>query len=545
MISQEAIQRILGIEDRVHLAAGDMAKQFVVTFYSDDSRASSAVKSFVEKFKTSLTNLGVQIVPLDSVWENVPTKKRITRFFKYLMNDIFWVIRKLLNLPEIGFFLSPKTLLKLSGGKRIKKRVCIVCIGEQESNMLPMQYIVSFKTNSIITIVDFPNGIDESSNFSQHFDTAMSLFAYHMTNIVIAVDKSKWMVYNFNASHPIYRIDDIEFDNKILNSIIPKIAAPISPHKLNEFIITDDRFDPYDIKHEYIIKEMRQGGSAFENTGLYPKGKNIDKLPFRHNFHRLIGKMHLDDRSGMSFGFIAFQMPTNVFHVKTKNEFVKKYPEAFLESDYFTDKLSNIVYLLMRINSDEIVIKIPDVWVMTLRSGSDKTHFNPKTDLLKIGLVNGKMRMQFPKNLKIDRNYKPSFDTKVILAHAVGNAIIAQIAKYFGKYESFIKSIEDKGIAISHWHGYFNNKKLPKEIMMYGRDNPHVSCSSPQSAIYALQGKLKAFSDRISAMNDADYIGDIHIEPHHGINISYPSLIDLANYIQANQDITELGNKYL
>jgi len=545
VISQEAIQKILGIGEKVHVTAPNMAKQFKATFYPNRSEASDEVRSFADRFEKSLKNLGVEIVPFDSVWETIPFDKRIARFFKYILNDIVWLARKSLHLTEINFFLSFNTIVRLSSGRRIKKGICIVCVGEQDADKLPMQFISSFKTNSIITIVDFPKNIDASSNFSAHFDAAMSLFAYHMTNIAIAVDRTKWMVYNFNASHPIYSIADPEFDTRVLKAIIPKVVAPISPHKLNEFRISNDQFSVSDKEHQHVIEEMKQGGLIFDRTGLYPSGKKIDELPFRHNFHRLIGKLHLDNRSGMSFGFIAFQMPTKIFMLQSLSDFTQNHLDAFSKHDFYCDQSTKIIYICIDIGSKKMVMRVPDVWVMTLRSGADKTHFNPKTDLLKIGLVNGEMHMQLPLGLEVDRDYRPSFDTKVILAHAIGNALIAQLSNYIKVNSEFVKNIETAGVSISHWHGYFNEKLLPKGLLVYGRDNPHVSCSSPQSAIYALQGKLEAFSAKMKSMNKDSYVGDVHIEPHHGINISYPSLTALAQYILNNAGSTELGNKYL
>jgi hypothetical protein len=182
---------------------------------------------------------------------------------------------------------------------------------------------------------------------------------------------------------------------------------------------------------------------------------------------------------------------------------------------------------------------------MTLRSGSDKTNFDPQTDLIKIGLHNGVMLMQFPINLKISATCKPSFDTKVILAHAVGNVIIASVLKYLDEKNDFSHNLNTHGMAISHWHGYFNREYLPTGMAMYGEGNPHVSCSSPQSAIYALQGKLLTFVNQIMSTGDVKYIGDIHVEPHHGINVTYNSLTGLAKYILDNPESTVLGNKYL
>jgi len=332
-----------------------------------------------------------------------------------------------------------------------------------------------------------------------------------------------------------------------LHTLVPKIAAPIRPHAFREFKISEKTFNADDIAHRRISQELKQGAALFERTGLYPKGKKIDELPFRHNFHRLIGKLHLDNRSGMSFGFFAHQMPTSVDMPILVADFIKKdgHENAFKNSDIFVDNKSGNIFVLFEIVGSRIVVKVPDVWVLSLRSGSDKTSFNPETDLLKLGLVNGEMWMEFPSSVKINNDYKPSFDTKVILAHAVGNALIASLARWVDSKNTFAENLKTSGITISHWHGYFNKIYVPEGLTMYGLSNPHVSCSSPQSAIYALIGKLKAFFDTVLSVSTQKDVGDIHIEPQHGINICYPSLVKLADFLLKNPEASALGNKYL
>jgi hypothetical protein len=544
MISQLSIQKILGIRDKIHLAPVDMANELNITFFPGKANVSAPISDFAEKLRQSFLRLRVNIVPYSSAFEQVPLFTRIRRFIKYTGNNIIWAIRNFVGLPQASFFIPFDSILKLSGGKRVKKGISIVCLGKQEVNELPMQFISSFKSNSIITILDFPKSLDENTDFSSHFDTMMALFAYHMTNIVIAVDTSQWMVYNFNASHPVFALNDGKFDKHILDTLVPKIVAPISPHTFKEFKLSDKSFDIHDAVHLPVVREMQNGAELFDHTHLYPAGKKIDELPFRHNFHRLIGKIHLDNRSGMSFGFIAFQMPIELKTILTLEKFSQNHPGAFINGDCFVD-VEGHIYILFELKNEKLVMEIPEVWVMTLRSGADKTHFDPVRDLLKIGLKNGEMWMQFPAGISIGNEYKPSFDTKVILAHAVGNAIIASIIEYFNSGSEYAKYMSQKGFAISHWHGYFNKTLIPPGVCVYGIDNPHVSCSSPQSAVFALGGKLESFFATITEQNSSAYMGDIHIEPHHGVNINYPSLISLAEYILNNPTSTQLGNKYL
>jgi hypothetical protein len=201
------------------------------------------------------------------------------------------------------------------------------------------------------------------------------------------------------------------------------------------------------------------------------------------------------------------------------------------------------MYIKLNLFNELLVLRAPDVWVITTRSGSNKTNFNKKSDIIKMGLVSGRLHMRFPKDVDINHEYKPSFDTKVILAHCLGNAILYEILKYNGISNTFTNTIKKFGYAICHWHGYFNKNLVPQNTIMYGRENPHVSCSSPQSAIYAIRGKFDNIISKADLLSD--YCGDIHIEPHHGINVNFKSIKDLAEYILNNPDCTVLGNKYL
>ena len=286
---------------------------------------------------------------------------------------------------------------------------------------------------------------------------------------------------------------------------------------------------------------MHEGSRKFAHTNLFPGGKKIEDLPFRKEFHKKIGRLHLDSRNGMSFGYIAHQIPTKCADMTSLSEFIKNHRSAFQYSDIYSDCGDN--YLKLTINNIPLVLKIPEIWVLTTRSGSDKTNFNIKKDIIKMGLKSGNLYMQIPTGVSLDSSYKPSFDTKVILAHALGNVIMASVCKYLGINDGYVKDIETFGYSICHWHGYFNKMLVPNGVYIYGANNPPVSCSSPQSAVYALRGKF----DTIISMIDSrmSYSGDIHVEPQHGVNVTFKSVQDLAEYILSNPNCTTLGNKFL
>lgn len=539
MISQNGIQKILGIAEKVHVKPEDMSTQMVVSFYPDGNRdISENIKNATALLRQKLQKFGVKEIPYEDIFTRVSLNKRLKRFSRFCLNNLLYIFTSLFK-KSTRFFIDFQTIKSLSAKYKYKTGVCVIVSGELKTKDLPMQFIKSFKDNSIIYVLDFPEDINEESTFEHHFDKSMSLFAYNMANIVLAVDDKKWMIYNFNASHPIFDFrDDSKLDYYILNGLIPKVVAPISPHKMKDFIILNDRFDNSECKQQ--IEDLQKGGELYSKTNLFPVGKKIDDLGFRNNFHRQIGKIHLDSRNGMSFGFVAKQMPVHTLPQVREisiNEKNRLYPE---EDFRFNGTDTSIV---IEIKNIFLEVTLPEVWVLTLRSGADKTHFNPDMDLLKMGIKNGTMLMQVGKKTKINNDYKPSFDTKVILAHAVGNTIAAGVFEYFGVNKDFVENIKKDGCSISHWHGYFKEDMIPENVIQYGKEKPHVACSSPQSAIYALDGKLRMIRKVVE--ENMPFIGDIHVEPHHGSNICYPKLTQLVEYILNHEGCVSLGNKYL
>ncbi|MEX0931391.1 MAG: hypothetical protein WDZ88_01430 [Candidatus Paceibacterota bacterium] len=534
-ISKEAVQAILGIENKVKVSLEDMADNLNITFFPHKEKSSPEIDSFVDDLKKVFDDLKVNIVPYEQSLEKIKLRKRIARFFKIIANNLLFLIGK------SNIYIPIKDILPMLKAWKLKPGISIIVSGEQKIGRLPMEHISNFKDNSVITVLPFPEHITSNSTFSDHFDTAMNFFAYHMTNIVIGVDKEKWMLYNFNASHPVFSREG-DMRNNVLKALVPKIVAPIRPYKYSEFIVKNNSTDLNSPKYLSIIEDLMLGAKIFSDTNLYPKGKKITDLPFRTSFHKWIGQLHLDGRSGMSFGFIAKQLPAKLSKLISEKDFANKIISGNIpDSDYFF--VGKKIYLKIVIDNENFWLQVPDVCVLSLRSGSNKTNPDPKKDFILLGLEGGSMTLEAPKGIELNKDYKPSFDTQVILAHAVGNAIIASILNHLDTKNNFSKQISNYGISISHWHGYFNKKYIPDNMMVYGEANPHVSCSSPQSAIFALKGKIEEFFSQNRSYES--YIGDIHIEPHHGTNICYPLLKDLGEYIKSNPESTELGNRYL
>lgn len=543
MLSQEAIQKILGIEEEVYITSDEMADKLNVTFFPyDKSAASPSVLQFLKQLEKTFLDLKVNIVPYDEALVQIPTRKILKRVYLLLLNNILFFFEKRLHSKSyrnhVEFSAIKKLLLR---PKRIKPGISIVAVGDDNAKELPIDYTSSFRNSSVVTVLDMPENISKDSTFHEHFDTAMMLFARHMTNIAIGVNQKEWILYNFNASHPTYPLLE-NFKENISKALISKIVAPIKPYRFSDFAVLKNHFSINEEPYKTLIADFLASGALLEKAGLYPKGKKIDDLPFRNQFYRLIGKIHLDNRSGMSYGFMALQMPVNIPELVPFEESTQKENFLLAGKDYVI-KEDGTICVALELPQGKYILEIPEVFVLSQRSGSDKTNFNAEKDLIKLGLSKGKMTLETPEGLVLKSDFKPSFDTKVILAHSVGNAIVASILSHFRKDSKFAKLLEEKGMALVHWHGYVGPQFIPENVYVHGAGNPHVSCSSPQSAIYALDGKLEVFHK--AWCEGADYLGDMHIEPHHGTNMTFASLQDFGKFVSGSPEIASLGNRYL
>lgn len=544
MASQEAIQIILGIEGEIHISPEEMVKDVKIVFFPySPEKISKEVLLFSKELEKSLRKLGVQIIPFKNSLVSTPPQRIIKWYFYALINHLLAFLKQIAGLKHNHDRPGLNILSKIRMGKRVREGISIIALGEGKEGNLPIDYLANLKSGMVVTIIDMPPGVHDETDFITHFNTSMNLFAHHMTHIVIGVDEKKWILYNLNAAHPIH-LRNTDSSNHILKTLIPKLAAPIKPPRLSEFVIKEEDFDPNDKFHKLFVQDMIDSGTFFEETKLYPPGKSLNDLPFRNEFYRWIGKRHLDDRSGMSYGFLARQLPVKLPGIFNFNEAKDFFGETTLKNqnkDYLIK--DDKIYLAINFTQSKIYFEIPEVWVLTQRSGCDKTHFIPSKDLIKIGLSRGKMTLSTPKGLKIQEGYRPSYDTKIILAHAVGNAIVANILRYFRPNSTFPKMLENNGASISHWHGYFKKDIIPSGWYVHGLDKPHVSCSTPQAAIYALSGKIQSALESIKS--NANYLGDIHIEPHHGTNITFTSLMGLSQLLLKNPHMSKLGNHYL
>ena len=280
-----------------------------------------------------------------------------------------------------------------------------------------------------------------------------------------------------------------------------------------------------------LARDFAESGQTWAETGLMLFHTSLSSLEFRNRYYQRIAAAYLDHRSGMSYGFLARQLP-----VKVK----PAVPLEELPHDARTDALrrsgvsveADRTTVLVSLDHQRLAVDVPDVWMLTTRSGCDKSNLDINRDIVLMGLVGGRVIFETPEGVNARTDCKPSYDTLTILAHAVGNAIVASVLERLRPGARFAAMLRAAGAALAHWHGLIHPSILPKGYIVHGDRNPPVSCSTHQSAIYALTGKISALQR--SFLAGSEFIGDVHVEPYHGTNITGESLMSLARWVLGN-----------
>ena len=466
----DSVRRILGLKEDVPLNLEGMRANLKVTFYQIDP-ISEVLGSFLNKLRLGFEDLGIQVLDfIDTLDESNKVKSDITVFVAGLTN---------------------------------------------ETESLMVSRVSSLYKNPIVALYEGESPVNPEDTNQDKLNSIISVLAYDVVHFAVFVNDLNWTICTMNGAIITTSHGD-EISSTIENCLIPKLTAQvIPPNILTDIDFRYDSFNPLETKYSYVIDDLKRASLLLKEDGLIMSHTKVSSLSYKNKFHERVVNTYLDHRTGMSYGFMTWQQPVN-----SKPAIAKEYEYHNGESE--TD-LVTISFL-----EKKYIVEIPDVWVVATRSGSDKTKLDATSDLVQMGLSNGKIILDLPVGIDKDADVKPSYDTLAILAHAVSNSIVSSILKAEIGDNTFSRALDTKGLSLFHWHGYLEKGQFPLNHFEHGEENPSVSCSTQQSAVYSLLGKLEALENSI--ISETDFHGDIHVEPHHGTNIS--SILSLSEIVE-------------
>lgn len=471
MNKAELIFDLLDISRDVPLTEKSMAEYLKVTF-QPVHKHSEKLDSFAEKLKQVFIEIGVKVIPYEDA-------------------------------------------LVDSAKEKVKSGIVIIEQGMGKDDDLAIKKVSSLYHNPVIAIFDSPPPIPENPTLQETLDSIIGVLAWNLSHVPIFVEDDKWTICTMNGA--VIECGDWRSPkDDILHSLIPKLSAQVVPPKREEIVYREDVFDAEKEGFDDYINDFMGAAKVWRDNGLMLAHTSIEDLEYRNRFYKRIVSQYLDHRTGMSYGFMVKQLPVELEPAVEKDSAPGELADHNWEKKPLAEKNGHF-YALIQEFGKEWVVKIPDVWLLSTRSGCNKTDLNPRKDILRLGLHNGKITIDVPPESSSEE-CRPSYDTFAILAHATGNIITASILVALTDDAVFPKILQDDGLSISHWHGYPDKEFPINGYVIHGDDNPPVSCSTPQSAAYAFRGKFEALNSYPDSLNE--YRGDIHIEPHHGTNIT-------------------------
>ncbi len=482
ILSVAAMCRILGYKPHLPLTPMEMAKSLRVAFYPANS-SSQKLAEFLNQLRVALVGSGVEVISYE------------------------------------------KALSEGSGG-RVGKGIVLFAPGEGEEGNLAIDHVAGLSTNTVVGVLDGTLPGMEENRLQKRINALVSALVWHMVHVVIYIDDTSWTICNMNGAIDTFSLESLE--DRTLHSLIPKLAAPVVPPQQGDFEVHDNAFDASAPDYRTNVQDILAGSVVWGKTGLLPSQTKMEELAFRNSRYRRIAAAYLSGRTGMSYGFLARQLP---MRVKPALDLDKTAPVLrrldWTEKDFL--EIDGHLLVALKLGDRRFLVKIPEVSVLCTRSGCEKAKLDPTKDIVKLTLSRGSVILGKPTGVGEENECQPSFDTISILAHAVGNAIVASILVKVRPSSRFVFALGYRGLALAHWHGYIDATSLPVGYHLHGEANPPVSCSTPQAAIFALSGKLACLHR--SFAEGREYLGDVHVEPSHGTNITGGSLTDLAQSV--------------
>lgn len=511
-----------------------MAQKLTVTFRPlPKGYSNQPIIEFRDKLQQKLATYGVQIEPWEQATKEfdyelkIPlinlTKTIKTRAVKAGISAVVDVERPTSWFSKAKIWLAERLYQLYSHLVLKKRRISVLKITQfiswAEENIRQLedpnntQAIVLSDLDTQFTDVNIP--------YQQRIPIGVSTLIKTFSEIVIGVSSDRLSILNMNLSDSTFPIE--QTDNFILKSLIPKIYVPILPLPMSRFEVGE--YEPG--KSDYAAKLVSLGQNLAP-TNLLPAGFKIDNVVKRKS-HRDIVDWMANGRTGVSYGFVAYTEPPQYVGAKevSEAEWESLSEIAGFNPNELRQNQAGRRYLKTWIDNRFAYKQLPDIWLVSSRSGSNKTDLNLATDVLRIGLTD-KLLLQMPQGIDVAAgDIKPSYDIYVMVAIALATAL-------------YIPELIAQGMPIVHFHGYPSRDWFGQHEYFTGVQNPSVPCGTYESGVFNFLGIHKL----ANLHNPIELIG--LVEPDHGINIVASDWQHLVTSLRSGiaQGQIELGGKH-
>lgn len=505
-----------------------MSERVTVTFKPlPKNYPDTEISAYRERLRNSLLQNGVNVIS----WEDATTRDASYGIFSKLMGlrsvrrKVNAVIDVRKRLSPIRWFLSKiaENIYRIVRKDSLSVSSILKISGWADD--FTVGYLQDPYNTQVITIISLdPEFENEDTTYERKISLGLKNLINNMSEIVIGVSRRNFAIINMNLSDSIYTHDQL--DDFVLYSLIPKIYAPIKPPVLTRFSVSE--YDPQEFEY---ARKLSALGADLKSTDLFPAGsKFVDAI--KRLSHRDVANKILDGRTGVSYGFIALAEPPGYDGEKYIDENMWNSLQEI--PNYNPDEVraasNNRWYVKTLLGEGTVYQQVPDIWIVTSRSGCDKTNLNPASDIVRIGLVKGKLHLEIPRGVDLGRkDIRPSFDTYVILAQALSSALYAPC-------------LIEKEMSILHFHGYPDPCWFGVSEHHSGARNPSLPCGTIEAALLNYSAVYET-----ATKNGSDIKLLCLVESDHGVNVLGPDREYLVQRLLAGSSEGHilLGGKYL
>lgn len=513
-----------------------MAKKLKVTFRPlPNAYKEAAILKFRDELENKLRTNGVQILPWQEATKEVQYeitiplinwKKTIkTNVVKAGVSAVVDVERHPSLLGKVKTVVV-ESLYKFYSrfiwqNRPLSASKIMQFISWAEENIQPLEDPTN--TQTIVLTKLNQEFVNPNIPYQKKIPIGVNTLIKTFSEIVIGVSENKISILNMNLSDSVFPAESV--DEFVSKSLIPKIYVPILPLSLSRFEIGE-----YDPKASIYANQLVKLGQELASTGLLPSGFKIDDV-IKRKSHRDIVDWMANGRTGVSYGFVAYaEAPQYIGAIEiSESEWQKLSPIEGFSSDEMRQNQIGRRYIKTKIREEVVFKQVPDIWVVSSRSGANKTNLNLETDVLRLGLQD-RLLLQLPKEINLAMSdIKPSYDIYVMVAIALAAALYAP---------DLIKN----GTAMVHFHGYPSSQWFdPTKEFCTGVNNPSVPCGTYESGVFNFLGIQNLVNEHGNNIALASLI-----EPDHGTNIIAADWEYLVTRIKTGieQGQIDLGGKH-
>jgi hypothetical protein len=513
-----------------------MAKRLTVTFRPlVKGYKNAAILSFRAELEQNLQEYGVNVISWEQATKDFKYEVKIpfinwkqsikTRVVKTGVNAVIDVDRPA-SLRSIAETSVAEKLYQFYSRFILKDRKISVSgigrlIGWAEE--CAAKYIEDPTNTQVIVLTDLDEEfINSQTPYQRKIKIGLNTLIRTFSEIVIGVSRTQFSILNMNLSDSIFVRKDI--NNFVLKSLIPKIYVPILPLPLSKF-----KLGECNVQKSNYAKRLVTLSHRLAETNLFPPGSKLSEV-IKRKSHRDIVNVIVNGRTGVSYGFVAYaEPPQYIGEIEiTEQEWESLDPVTEFSIDQVRQNTIGRRYLKTKIGTEYKFKQIPDIWIFSARSGSNKTNLSLENDILRIGLTD-RLLLQLPH--KIDSqvaDIKPSYDVYVMLAISLAAALYAP---------ELIKN----GAPIVHFHGYPVFEWFKPHEYCVGVHNPSVPCGTYESGVFNFLGIASLANQSSQDMNLVSLV-----EPDHGTNFIAHDLDYLVERLKTGcaEGQIELGGKH-